>query len=128
MFERLNQEIQQIKTRRFHVLERLPSAELSALGDLPASYVEFLAVFGRAKLYRELDYYVVGVYPVSTHYITSDLLSFGHYDAESVFFSSRFGKTSPVFTLQNSKATRVASTFEDWLEASCESARKRYTK
>ena len=66
MYEWLEEELRRIKTRRFHVVDGPASDELKAAIvhsglPAPASYREFIFCFGNAKLYRQLDGYLVGV-------------------------------------------------------------------
>ena len=57
MFEWLDEEISQIKTPKFHLVDgpapaELRQAVLSSEFPLPPSYREFVLRFGNAKLYR----------------------------------------------------------------------------
>src|SRR5262249_31802410 len=96
MFEWLRQEIETIKTKRFHIVEGAPDTALRAAIEgsevpLPRSYKEFVFQFGKARLYRQLSYYVVGVLapPVKEQsWHKEELYCIGHYQSSSAYFKA----------------------------------------
>jgi hypothetical protein len=135
MYEWLELEIRQIKTRMFHVVDGAASGgaqtTIKELGKvLPPSYRQFLLRFGKAKLYRELDYYLLGV--LSEPKEGSDrgghpIMCIGHYDDSRAYFRLPLepGRELPVFEWGGGGLRRVSATFESWVEKRCADCRKR---
>jgi hypothetical protein len=139
MFEWLEQEIGTIKTRRFHVIEGpadpalQPEIEESKI-PLPRSYKEFVRRFGNAKLYREGNGYLVGVWAPLIKEQSSqgeELYGIGHYQSSTAYFKAsrlRGEEESPVFEGSPSRQVQVADDFEAWLTKQCMAARRTYKK
>lgn len=140
MFKWLNDEMDRIKTRKFHIVDGLLSDEQRELveqSDLPVppSYKEFVIQFGGAQLYRQGSIYLVQVFNVPTNYRSDDghvLLHFGRTDIALAYFRESLlvlGEESPVFEWEHQEGLRqTACSFEEWLKARCEAARKLFTK
>jgi hypothetical protein len=140
MFEWLKDEMDRIKTRKFHVVDGPLSDEERKLveqSDLPVppSYKEFVIQFGGAKLYRQGSSYLVQVFNVPTDYQSDDghvLLHFGRTDLALAYFRESMlvpGEESPVFEWEHEQGLlEAASGFEEWLKARCLEARKLFTK
>src|SRR6516164_2432282 len=108
MFDWLIQEIETIKTRRFHVVDgpadpALRKAVEESDAPLPRSYKEFARRFGNAKLYKELGYYLVGVVAAPREERDEngeELYRIGHYQSSNAYFKAsllRGEDESPVF-------------------------------
>ena len=137
MFEWLEQEILAIKTPRFHVVDgpadgKLRKAVSESAFAVPSAYKEFVLKFGNAKFYRNTrnDSYEIGVFAGpreamlargSRGYIV------GFRDGASVFLKSP-SNAAPftIFELDSGSEEEVASSFEEWLLASCATARNKY--
>jgi|SRR6516162_9107103 hypothetical protein len=128
MFEWLEQEIATIKTRRFHIIDGAADAALRASvetggGLFPRSYKEFVLRFGNAKLYKELDYYIVGVLAAPVEMESrerEELYCIGHYDSADACFKATLlhgADESPIFEAHGGKLVQVADGFEAWLIA-----------
>lgn len=139
MFEWLEQELGTIKTRRFHVVDGPAAATLRAAVEesdapIPRSYKEFVLRFGDVKLYRRLDYYLVGVLAAPVEELTQDgekLYRVGHYQSANAYFKAALlhgEEESPVFQGHDGRLVSVANGFETWLTKACESARRSFTK
>jgi hypothetical protein len=138
MYEWLETEISQIKTQKFHIVDGPGSARveetLKAIGPLlPPSYSLFLSKFGGAKLYRELDYHLVGVLASPGEAKDSagkPLVCIGHYDDAQAYFELPLseGKELPVFEWGSGGLRKVADHFAQWIEKRCRDCRKRIRK
>jgi len=139
MFEWLEREIGEIKTRRFHVVdgptpEFLKVAVEESCLSVPLSYKEFIFRFGNATLYKKLGYYLVGVMASPREEISQEgeaLYRFGHYDVAYAYFKGsllQVGGETPVFEGHKGSLREVADGFEAWLKKKCKAARKRYTR
>jgi hypothetical protein len=140
MFEWLEKEIADIKTRKFHIVdgpadETLRQAVENCDLPIPRSYKEFVLRFGNAKLYRKLSYYKVGVLasPREERYKEGGEVfhRVGHYDSNSAYFKDsllREGEETPVFEGGEDRMHQVADSFEAWLTKRCKAARGKYNK
>jgi hypothetical protein len=139
MFDWLEQELKTIKTRRFHVVDGPAVAALRAAveeseASVPRAYKEFVLRFGNAKLYKRLDYYLVGVLAAPVEEQTSDgekLYRVGHHQSSNAYFKAallRGEEETPVFVGHEGRLVKVADGFEAWLTKACESARRSFTK
>ena len=140
MFESLENEIRLIKTPKFIVVdgpadEGLRDAVLQAQVPFPHSYKEFVLRFGNAKLYRELDYYKVGVFAAPRKELNADtgqaFYRFGHYDSCGAYFNGsllRHNEETPVFEGRRDEFEQVADSFDEWLDKRRASARKTYSE
>ncbi len=140
MFEWLKDEMDRIKTRKFHVVDGPLSDEQRELveqSDLPVppSYKQFVIQFGNAKLYRQGSIYRVQVFNVPTDYRSDDghvLLHFGRTDIALAYFRESMlvpGEESPVFEWEHEQGLlEAASGFEEWLKTRCFAARKLFAK
>jgi hypothetical protein len=140
MFEWLDDEIRLIKTRKFHVIDGpagQPLREAIQRTDLhvPSSYKEFVLRFGNAKLYKQLDYYKIGVLASPIEEIVQETgdtaYRFGHYDSADAYFTesvSHRGEETPVLEGRRGGLQRQADGFEAWLLKRCKLARNTYTK
>lgn len=140
MFDWLRDEMEIIKTHKFHVVDSPlldEQRELVEQSDLPvpASYKQFVIQFGSAKLYRQGSIYLVQVFNVPTNYRSDDghvLLHFGRTDMALAYFRESLfvpGEDSPVFEWQHELGLQqTACSFEEWLRARCSAARKLFSK
>lgn len=140
MFEWLEKEIVDIKTRKFHIVagpadETLRQAIQNCDLPLPRSYKDFVLRFGNAKLYRELGGYKVGVLASPREERDKEggeiFYSFGHYDSNSAYFKDsllRRGEETPVFEGGEDRMHQVADGFQAWLTKRANLARRQYTK
>ena len=140
MFEWLDEEMSQIKTPKFHLVDGPASAELrqgveSCDFPLPPSYREFVLRFGNAKLYRRGSNWLVQVYAgprEAENDQAESLIHFGRTETSLAYFKEsllKAGKESPVFEWRHEQGVQqTADTFEDWLKTKCDSARKRFKK
>ncbi len=112
MFEWLDDEIAQINTRKFHLVDGPASAELRRAVEtteipLPPSYKEFVLRFGNARLYRYSTNYYVTVFagPTAAGGRHGELLvHIGKTWTSYVYFKEALlveGKESPVFEIHN---------------------------
>ena len=132
----LYRSMEEVKTPKFHLVRTLPADDLDRIraADLPLSYKRFAAEVGDARLFRELDGYVIGVYcpPKPESLIEGrKVVVFGHYDAARLCFDVRHcsdsSERSEVFRVHGESLTRISDTFEDWLQDGFRRARKRYS-
>jgi hypothetical protein len=135
VFDSFGEELKTIRTNRFHVLTPITQHEIEAVRekwpDLPSDYIGFLAEFGNARLYKELSYYIIGVYLVNkpTDFADEEFLLIGHYDSDSVYFRIRDLENSlpNVYQGTSGHILQKSYTFEEWFVTSCRSAKKRYS-
>jgi hypothetical protein len=140
MFEWLEKEINEIKTRHFHVVDGpagdvlREAVERSELA-LPRSYKEFVLRFGNAKLYKQLSYYIVGILASPIEEISKEtgetFHRFGHYQADSAYFKLSLmhrDLETPVFEGGEEPLRQVGDGFESWLRKRCTDARRSYKK
>jgi hypothetical protein len=110
MFECLDQELAEIRTKRFHVVDGPASdsfraAVLASQFPAPPSYVEFVLRFGNAKLYRMtgLDFYWLRVFaaPFDVESRSGEpLLYVGGYDESCAYVREETlvaGSEAPIF-------------------------------
>ena len=139
MFEWLDEEISQIKTPKFHLVDgpapaELRQAVLSSEFPLPPSYREFVLRFGNAKLYRYGSSYYITIYAGPREAKSSQeeaFVNIGRTWTSHVYFKEALlvsGLESPVFEWFSNGIQQTADGFEDWLKAKCKSARKRFKK
>ena len=138
MYEQFAAELATIQTRRFHVTHMLPPDprvvdELAWPCAAPAGYVAFIARFGAAFLFRELDYYLIRVFASPRPGMGPQgeaLLGFGGFDVGEAYFeqaSLEANGESPVYeTRGESQLIRTAANFEEWFERCVRVARRRY--
>lgn len=136
MYEQFADELATIQTRRFHVTHMVPPDprvvdELAWPCVPPADYVAFIARFGAACLFRELDYYIIRVFASPRLGPQGEgLLGFGGFDAGDAYFeraSLEASGQSPVYELRGgSRPSRTAANFEEWFERCVRVARRRY--
>jgi len=141
MFEWLDQELAEIRTKRFHVVDGpatdgLRQAVLESPLPAPPSYVEFVLRFGNAKLYRmtSLDLYWLRVY-AAPHDAESragePLLYIGGYDESCAYLREETlqpGSEAPIYESTEAGVRKAADTFEEWLNARAARARRRYKR
>jgi hypothetical protein len=137
MFEWLEQEILEIKTPRFHVVDdpvdpRLQDIVVQSQLALPASYKEFVVKFGNAKLYRRSrNGYQIGVFGGPREATLNDglrIYHLGFHDGASVYVKSASNSiVFPIFECEADSREKVADDFEEWLTASCAHARSTYS-
>ena len=139
MFEWLESEISAIKTPRFHKVDgraegKLREAVLASDLPLPPSYREFVLKFGNARLYRRAgnNSYQVGVFGGPRLSVLEDgarIYHVGFHDDATVYVKAESKSTEPpIFSFVDGSETQVAASFEEWLKASCASARRSYGK
>lgn len=125
MYEWLEMEIKEIKTQKFHIVDGPASsaaeATLKEIGTLlPPSFSVFLSKFGDARLYRELDYYKLGVLASPWEGKDTDgkpIACIGHYDDARAYFKLPLsGEELPVFEWSGGGLKKVSDTFEHWIE------------
>jgi len=140
VFDWLVDEIERIKTPKFHLVEGPASDELrQALEEspvaVPPSYKEFVLRFGNAKLYRQGSLYLVQVFAAPRE-AESDhgepLLHFGRTDLSLAYFKKSLlvpGAESPVFEWRHQRGLRKSvGSFEQWLRSKCAAARRLFGK
>jgi hypothetical protein len=139
MFEWLAQEIDKIKTRRFHVVggpadDALKAAIEGFEAPLPRSYKEFARRFGNARLFRRDLACRLGVWvpPMKEQsWNGEDLYGIGHYQSESAYLKAsllRGDYESPVFEGDSGRQVKVANGFEEWLIKRYQAVRRTYGK
>ena len=143
MFDFLAEEVETIKTRKFHLVDgpadaRLRRAIKTTKLSAPKSFKEFALQFGNAQLYRfdNLDLYRVTVYAAMRETSTKDgepLFGIGKNDMHFAYFKAdllKGDKESPVFEwiAPSGYLRPAADGFEEWLEKRCQNARKKYNK
>jgi hypothetical protein len=134
----LKQEISDIKTKKFHIVEdSLNDQSIYQLKNneiLPPSYLKFISDFGSARLYRVSNYYKLGVQSHPEEKLLRDIekvLEFGYFDEDSVCFcysELRAGFEAPVYEILSNRLSRTAENFEEWLSESCRKAHSSYGK
>lgn len=140
MFEWLDEELAEIKTPKFHLIDGPAPADLRQAIEtceiaLPRSYKEFVLRYGTAKLYREGSYYKVTVYAGPREAETKEgdqLVNFGRTDHSLAYFKAALlveGQESPVFEWAEPDGLRkTAKGFEAWISQKCKSARRQYDR
>lgn len=139
MFEWLEQEIDAIKTPRFHVVDgpadyKLQEAIAHSVVPLPVSYKEFVLKFGNAKLYRRVqnDSYSIGVFAAPREAALGNrtyIYHLGFHDGAGVYVKPVGNSNDfPIFEYEDGCEEKVAQNFEEWLEKSCSHARRKYRK
>ena len=139
MFEWLVDEIAQIKTRKFHLVDGPASADFrdaveSCDFPLPPSYREFVLRFGNAKLYRYSSNYYLTIFadPLdATSPKNESFIQFGRTWISNAYFKESLlspGRESPVFESFANGTRQTASGFEDWINAKSRAAKRRFKK
>jgi hypothetical protein len=141
MFDWLEQELAEIRTRRFHVVAgaastALREAVLTSPLPAPPSYVTFVLRFGNAKLYRMagLDLYWLGVFAAPREVESrkgEPLLLIGGYDESCAYLREETvqpGAEAPVYESTKGGIRKAADSFDDWLTARAARARRKYRK
>jgi hypothetical protein len=140
MFESLMDEMSQIKTRKFHLVDGPASPELRAAVEasgwrLPPPYEKFVLRFGNAKLYRRSSSWLVEVYAGPREAVSAEgelLVHFGRTQTSLAYFKESLlveGSESPVFEWRHGQGLRqTADGFLDWFTSKCRWARKQYSK
>jgi hypothetical protein len=136
MFEWLDQELSQIKNKKFHVIHNPSTTTVTEVDRniLPPSYLAFVEKYGGAKLYRKDGYYQVGILDSPVPLILSNnenLLCIGHYlSSQACFKQSQLAlrQEAPIFEWNGQSLRRVADSFEQWLTKRAADARKSYIK
>jgi len=135
MFEWLLDEIAAIQTPKFHIIDGPADTELSnAIFNshlhVPESYREFVLSFGNARLYRQSRCgYMVGVFAGPRSAKPGELASMyqiGFNDGQAIYLGCDGGGWA-IFQGGRGPARKVAEGFDEWLEASCEVARDKYS-
>lgn len=138
--EWFRQELAAIKSRRFHIFDRLTAADLeyrhrNSKVRLRGTFANFLREFGWARLYTDHgDAPLVSIYPLRSRrrFVLADgevYIGFGYRDEQSVFFRESSILTageSPVFAETAGHVEIVNRTFADWLRESCDWARSTF--
>jgi hypothetical protein len=140
MFEWLDQELAEIRTRRFHVVDgpaskALREAVLASRVPAPPSYVEFVFRFGNAKLYRTTRLiYLLRVFAAPrdvTSHAGEVLLYIGGYDESCAYLlpeTLQAGREAPIFETSAARIRKAAESFDEWLSARATRARRRYKR
>ncbi|HEX4999977.1 MAG TPA: hypothetical protein VFY29_17280 [Terriglobia bacterium] len=140
MFEWLDQQLAEIRTRRFHVVDGAATDDFRAAvlnSPLPAppSYVEFVLRFGNARLYRMtgLDLYWLRVFAAPRDVRSragEPLLYIGGYSESYAYLRTETLQPSieaPIYESTKAAGIRkVADSFERWLHSRASRARLRY--
>jgi hypothetical protein len=142
MFEWLTEEMAQIKTGKFHLVDGPISVEDRRLVEgsalaVPPSYKQFVVQFGNAKLYRSGN----GVYRLQVFAVPDEiqveehsdtLYHFGRTDRSLAYFKGTLlapQQESPVFEwYHNAGLRRTAEGFEEWLRKKAATARQAFKK
>lgn len=139
MFDWLANEMQAIKTRKFHVVDGPVSDEMKeligkAVMPVPLSYKKFVIRFGNANLYWAWAEYRVRVFAAPKEVISSDgetLRHFGRTDLALAYFKDGLfveDEESPVFEWHHEDGLQlVAGGFEEWLVERSRYARERFS-
>jgi len=136
MFEWLEQEIAQIKTPRFHLVDgpapyNLREAMMSSGLSVPQSYKEFVLQFGNCKLYRiGGDSYHICVYAGPRRDSLPDgrrIIEIGHSEDARVYIEDNviYDANMSIYEYDG-KSRLIASNFCEWLVEACDYARSRY--
>jgi hypothetical protein len=138
MFDWLAEEIEEIQTPRFHVVEgvagpKLRSAIEESTLQLPISYKTFVMGFGNSKLYRtSLTGYRVGVFAGPRKSKLEGgigMYHIGFNDGAAAYLKTAVGADDPpIFELEGNSQVMVADNFAEWLITSCARARKKHGK
>ena len=135
LFNWLEQEISEVKTRKFFDFDGpaseglRKSIEESTL-SVPNSYKAFVMRFGNAKLYKQHAGYALGVRAAPVEAISKDgepMLCFGYYQDHQAYFKTQLlhdGEEAPVFESQAGGLRQVADGFAPWLKLRSDDARK----
>ncbi len=138
----LEQELSEIRWKRFHVVDGSASDELrTAIEQSPIpvspSYREFALRFGNTKLYQVLGtaYYRMNLHAapreVQLKKTDEDLLLIGRYGDVYVYFRVDDllpGEDSPIYEGGRNGFRRVGDNFHSWLEVRAHRMRKKYSK
>jgi hypothetical protein len=142
MYEWLDQELREIRWRRFHVVDGPASDRLRAAiegSHIPVSpsYRQFALRFGNAKLYRVLgtDYWRIGVFAApreaKREKTGEDLLWVGNYGEVNIYFRADelvAGQETPIYQGGRNGFRRVADAFDSWLQDCADRTREKFKK
>ena len=140
MFDWLEEEINRIRTPKFHLIDGPASPDLREAVEasdhsLPPSYKEFVLRFGNARLYRRSSFWHVQVFAGPREAERHDgerLINFGGTQTSLAYFKSSLlihGGESPVFECYGKSGFRqTANGFEEWLKMKCRAARRRFKR
>ena len=140
MFQWLKDEMAQVQTRKFYLVDGPASDELrraveSSDFPLPPSYQQFVLQLGNAQLYRSGSIYYVTIYagPREVESAKGEaLIQIGRTETSMAYFKDSLlmpEAESPVFEWRHHQGLRrAADGFEPWLKAKCRAARTRYKK
>lgn len=140
MFEWLVEEIEEVKTQKYFVVDGPASDELKRAIEneqygLPQSYKAFVLRFGKVKLHRYRFGYQLGVLaapiPAEAKSDGEALLCVGNYQDRRAYFKvSQLddGKESPIFESGPGGIVKAASGFEAWLQQHDAAIRKKLGK
>lgn len=140
MFEWLADELAEIRTPRFHVVDGPASDELrqaveNSAVPVPPSYRDFVLRFGNASLYRRGIGYQVRVFAGPREHESRQrepLLYFGAAGLSHAHFKRsllQHGAECPVFEWRHRQGLRqAAGGFEEWLQVKCRAARRSFKK
>jgi hypothetical protein len=135
MYEWLEQELEIVRTPKFHLIDgpvdaKLRESIMQSELPLPPSYKEFILRFGNAKLYRKgRDAYVIGVFSAPRETTLNDgtrIYQIGFHDGATVYVKPLSALDElPIFEYEEHEEM-VATSFEEWLTRSCTHARNTY--
>src|ERR1700694_2892039 len=138
MYDWLENELVEIKTNKFHRVEKQEKKnnfwELDWSHSIfPPSYLSFMYEFGNASLYRKGSGYQIGVFAPPKSMKTKDgedLLYFGYFDGERAYFRWSLltpNKETPIFEWDEDHLEQVADDFQEWLMKRSTEVHKKYT-
>lgn len=130
-FEWLRRECALIKSKRFHIFDKISSDEIdyskgNDTFELTGTYPCFLKEFGWARLFTDHnDAPVISVYPLKDYrrYLCEDgsvYIGFGYRAGTSVFFDEAeicSSGTSRVYVVSKKRAKLLAPDFSEWLHS-----------
>jgi hypothetical protein len=138
MYEWLVEDMRKVKTRKFFLVESSPTPvgrRISVDYKLPPSYKSFLERFGKAKLFRQGNLYLLEVWavPLEVQSVEDGVLwQFGRTDMSALYFKDCLlveNQESPVFEERHGQRLKnVAASFDEWLKAACTNARSLFKK
>lgn len=140
-FEWLDKDIENIKSNRFHIFEKLSSADLvfeinNENLEIHGSYADFLLKFGYARFFTDhQDVPIMSVYPLKEFrrvYLKdgSSFLGFGFRGGKSFYFSQAeiFSMRNPLVYQVGRQAKCLEVDFSQWLKDSYEVVKSRYSQ
>jgi len=134
MYEWLKEQIAEVNTPKFFVVDGPPDASLRAAIEqeqmgLPHSYKAFVLEFGNAKLYRQHAGYGLGVKGAPVEAQTREgeaLFRIGSFHERNAFFRRADvgrGAEAPVLESGPGGLVEVSPSFEEWLRQRADSLR-----